>query len=106
MSVVEDIIRDLEALSGGSSCNKAKEAYQSFEALLQSLEEQGREGVRRIDFTATNAFNVAKHDVFTRTFVGDLRQKDQKGKLRINPKLALKNCSRVVPIKFPKDSMK
>ena len=36
-----------------------------------------------------NAFNVAKHDVFTRTFVGDLRQKDPKGRLRINPKLAL-----------------
>ena len=48
MSVVEDaIIRDLEALSGGSFINEGPEAYQSFEALLQSLEEQGREGVQR-----------------------------------------------------------
>ena len=93
MSVVEDaIIRDLEALSGGSSLlNEGPEAYQSFEALLQSLEEQGREGVQAglILLRKANAFNVAKHDVFTRTFVGDLRQKDPKGRLRINPKLAL-----------------
>jgi len=93
MSVVEEgIIRDLEALSGGSSLlNEGPQAYASFENLLQSLEEQGMEGVQAglILLRKANAFNVAKHDVFTRTFIGDVRQKDSKGRMRINPQLAL-----------------
>ncbi len=91
-SRIEDgMVRDLERMSGGSSLLEDGTAgYQSFESLLERISEEGRTGVEEglILLRQANAFNRAKHDVFTRSFVGDLRQKDRKGGLRINPKLA------------------
>ena len=91
-SRIEDgMVRDLERMSGGSSLlEEGTEGYQSFESLLERISEEGRTGVEEglILLRQANAFNRAKHDVFTRSFVGDLRQKDRKGGLRINPKLA------------------
>ena len=85
------MVRDLERMSGGSSLLEGgTEGYQSFESLLDRISEEGRTGVEEglILLRQANAFNRAKHDVFTRSFVGDLRQKDKKGALRVNPKLA------------------
>tara|TARA_B100001059_G_scaffold236295_1_gene286032 strand:- start:3411 stop:7385 length:3975 start_codon:yes stop_codon:yes gene_type:complete len=91
-SRIEDgMVRDLERMSGGSSLLEGgTEGYQSFESLLDRISEEGRTGVEEglILLRQANAFNRAKHDVFTRSFAGDLRQKDRKGGLRINPKIA------------------
>jgi hypothetical protein len=91
-SRIEDgMVRDLERMSGGSSLLEGgTEGYQSFESLLERISEEGRTGVEEglILLRQANAFNRAKHDVFTRSFAGDLRQKDRKGGLRINPKIA------------------
>lgn len=91
-SRIEDgMVRDLERMSGGSSLLEGgTEGYQSFESLLDRISEEGRTGVEEglILLRQANAFNRAKHDVFTRSFAGDLRQKDRKGGLRVNPKLA------------------
>lgn len=91
-SRIEDgMVRDLERMSGGSSLLEGgTEGYQSFESLLDRISEEGRTGVEEglILLRQANAFNRAKHDVFTRSFAGDLRQKDRKGDLRINPKIA------------------
>jgi hypothetical protein len=91
-SRIEDgMVRDFERMSGGSSLLEGgTEGYQSFESLLDRISEEGRTGVEEglILLRQANAFNRAKHDVFTRSFVGDLRQKDRKGALRVNPKLA------------------
>ena len=87
---------------------KAPKHTRRFETLLQSLEEQGREGVQAglILLRKANAFNVAK-TMFSPVHLSVIYDKKiQKAVYELIPSLLSKNCSRVVPIKFPKDSMK
>lgn len=92
LGVVEEaLLEDLEVLSGGSALSTAgNDEIRSFEQLLESLppgESPAALGLAML--RQANAFNRAKHDVFTRTFIGDVLKKSPKGGLAKNPKTLL-----------------
>ena len=94
--VEEALIEDLEMLSGGSALLDAgPQQMRSFEQLLESLpagESPVALGLALL--RQANAFNRAKHDVFTRTFAGDSMKKSPKGGLARNPKTFLNQLIR------------